>query len=64
MSQVALNWCICQGTMPIPGAKTVAQAQENLDALGWQLDAGEIAALNQAATQVDKPMVQNIFQTR
>ncbi len=64
MAQVALNWCIQQGTIPIPGAKTVAQAEENLGALGWQLDAGELAELNQATAQVDKPMVQNIFQTR
>jgi pyridoxine 4-dehydrogenase len=64
MSQVAINWCISKGTIPIPGAKTVKQAQENIGALGWQLDSGEIAALDQAATSVDKKMVQNIFQTK
>ncbi|MGF1478966.1 MAG: aldo/keto reductase [Cyanophyceae cyanobacterium] len=64
MSQVALNWCICKGTIPIPGAKTVQQAQENLGALGWQLDEGEIEELDRAAARVDKKMVQNIFQTK
>ncbi|MBD2120733.1 aldo/keto reductase [Trichocoleus sp. FACHB-262] len=64
MSQVALNWCIAKGTIPIPGAKSVEQAQQNIGALGWKLDAGEIAELDQAAASVDKPMVQNIFQTR
>jgi pyridoxine 4-dehydrogenase len=64
MSQVALNWCICKGTMPIPGAKNLKQAQENLGALGWQLDYGEVAELDQAATRVEKPMVQNIFQSQ
>ncbi|HEY9806643.1 MAG TPA: aldo/keto reductase, partial [Candidatus Obscuribacterales bacterium] len=64
MSQVALNWCIAKGTIPIPGAKNVEQAQQNIGALGWQLDAGEIAELDQAAINVDKPMVQNIFQTK
>lgn len=64
MSQVALNWCICKGTIPIPGAKNLRQAQENLGALGWQLDYGEVAELDQAAAQVDKPMVQNIFQSQ
>jgi pyridoxine 4-dehydrogenase len=64
MSQVALNWCICKGTLPIPGAKSLEQAQDNVGALGWYLDAGEIAELDQAATKVDKAMVQNIFQTR
>jgi len=64
MSQVAINWCICKGTIPIPGAKSVAQARENIGALGWRLDAGEIAALDQAAATTDKKMVQNIFQTQ
>jgi pyridoxine 4-dehydrogenase len=64
MAQVALNWCICKGTIPIPGAKTVEQAQQNVGALGWRLDAGEVAELDKATTQVDKAMVQNIFQTR
>ena len=64
MAQVALNWCICKGFIPIPGAKTVEQAQQNLGALGWRLDAGEVEALDQAASNVDKAMVQNIFQTR
>lgn len=64
MSQVAINWCICKGTMPIPGAKSVTQAQNNIGALGWQLDAGEIAELDQAAASTDKKMVQNIFQTK
>ncbi|MBO3458274.1 aldo/keto reductase [Aetokthonos hydrillicola Thurmond2011] len=64
MSQVALNWCICKGSIPIPGAKTVAQATENIGALGWQLNASEIAELDYAAANVGKKMVQNIFQTK
>jgi len=63
-SQVALNWCICKGTIPIPGAKTVAQAKENIGALGWQLDGGEIEALDRTVDRLDKVMVQNIFQTK
>lgn len=64
MSQVAINWCICKGTIPIPGAKTTQQAQENIGALGWQLHPSEIAELDQAAASVERKMVQNIFQTR
>lgn len=64
MSQIAINWCISKGTIPIPGAKTLKQAQENIGALGWQLGSGEVAALDQAAASVDKKMVQNIFQTK
>ncbi|WP_392535493.1 aldo/keto reductase [Nostoc sp. C117] len=64
MSQVAINWCICKGTIPIPGAKTVEQARQNIGALGWQLDSSEIAELDKAAANTDKKMVQNIFQTK
>jgi pyridoxine 4-dehydrogenase len=64
LSQVAINWCICKGTIPIPGAKSVEQAKENIGALGWQLDSNEIAELDRAAASVDKTMVQNIFQTK
>ena len=48
-SQVALNWVICQGAIPIPGAKNPAQAAENAGALGWRLETGEVAALDQAS---------------
>ena len=64
MAQVALNWCISQGCIPIPGAKTIAQAQENLGAMGWQLSGAEVDSLTTAATKTPRQMVQNIFQTR
>ncbi len=63
-AQVALNWCIGKGTMPIPGAKTLAQAQQNIGALGWRLDAGELEDLDRAAARSDGRMVQNNFQSR
>ena len=62
--QVALNWCICKGTIPIPGARNVAQAQENLGALGWKLSGQEVGSLDEAAAAVPRAMVQNIFQTK
>ncbi|HXQ37837.1 MAG TPA: aldo/keto reductase, partial [Anaerolineales bacterium] len=34
-AQVALNWTICKGALPIPGAKNAEQAQQNAGALGW-----------------------------
>lgn len=64
MSQVAINWCISKGTIPIPGAKNVEQAQENIGALGWFLSNGEVIELDAAAKRVEKKMVQNIFQTK
>ncbi|PRW57658.1 pyridoxal chloroplastic [Chlorella sorokiniana] len=63
-SQVAINWAICQGAVPIPGAKDMAQAKENLGALGWRLSDGEVRALNDAADRVPQAMVQNVFQTQ
>lgn len=64
MAQVALNWCIGQGTMPIPGAKNTKQVQDNLGALGWHLDGGEMLELNRQAEALPQAMVQNIFQSR
>lgn len=50
-SQVALNWLIAKGAIPIPGAKNRAQAVENAGALGWQLSADDLAALDDAALE-------------
>src|SRR5690606_14393284 len=36
-AQVAINWTVCQGTLPIPGAKTVKQVESNAGAVGWRL---------------------------
>jgi len=64
MAQVAINWCMAKGAIPIPGAKNIKQAEENIAAKDWQLDAGEVLELDRAAAGIDQPMVQNIFQTR
>lgn len=44
--QVALNWVICKGGLPIPGAKTARQAAQNIGALGWRLTDEEIRVLD------------------
>jgi pyridoxine 4-dehydrogenase len=64
ISQVAINWCISKGTIPIPGAKNVAQARNNIEASRWLLSNSEVMELDKAAKSVDKAMVQNIFQTK
>jgi aryl-alcohol dehydrogenase-like predicted oxidoreductase len=46
-AQVALNWLIAQGVVPIPGAKTAQQAQQNAGALGWSLTPSEVEQLDQ-----------------
>jgi aryl-alcohol dehydrogenase-like predicted oxidoreductase len=45
-AQVALNWLIAHGAIPIPGAKNEAQARDNAAALGWQLEPDELARLD------------------
>lgn len=45
-AQVALNWTICKGAVPIPGAKNVRQLESNIGAAGWRLAEDEIAALD------------------
>lgn len=63
-SQVAINWCMCKGTVPIPGAKSLSQLEDNLGALGWRLRDAEVAQLDAAAHMVPRGMVQNVFQTK
>ena len=53
-AQVAINWTMRKGTVPIPGAKTARQAQENVGALGWQLSEGEMAALDAASESAQR----------
>jgi len=50
-AQIALNWAICKGTVPIPGARTTRQAEQNAGALGWRLDEAEIIELDKASRQ-------------
>ncbi|EFJ49624.1 hypothetical protein VOLCADRAFT_80526 [Volvox carteri f. nagariensis] len=54
MAQVALNWCICKGTLPIPGAKNERQLSEIAGALGWRLSAGEVADLDAVSSRVPR----------
>lgn len=50
-AQVALNWVIAKGALPIPGAKNAEQALENAGALGWALTADEVTRLDEASAQ-------------
>lgn len=54
-AQVALNWLICKGAVPIPGAKNARQAVSNAGALGWRLTADEVAALDAASLKAVPP---------
>ena len=48
-AQVSLNWIMRKGAVPIPGAKNARQAKENAGALGWELSADEVVALEHAS---------------
>jgi len=48
--QVALGWLTAKDrVVPIPGAKTAKQAEENLGGGGWVLTRDELSRLNDAA---------------
>jgi aryl-alcohol dehydrogenase-like predicted oxidoreductase len=50
--QVALNWLIRKGTLPIPGAKNLVQLQQNLGAVGWELSSEDMTLLDELSTKV------------
>jgi aryl-alcohol dehydrogenase-like predicted oxidoreductase len=51
-AKVALNWLICKGAVPIPGARNLKQAQENAGSLGWRLSNEEVTRLDKISTDV------------
>lgn len=53
-AQVALNWLICKGALPIPGAKNTRQAEMNAGAAGWRLSEEQVAALDKASDGLGK----------
>jgi aryl-alcohol dehydrogenase-like predicted oxidoreductase len=52
-AQVALNWVVHRRgvTSPIVGARTVAQLDDNLGAIGWELDDEQRRALIVASAE-------------
>ncbi len=51
-TQMALNWTICKGTLPIPGVKNRAQTEGNLGALGWRLSDEDVARLDEESLRL------------
>lgn len=51
-AQVELNWLLCKGAVPIPGASDEAHALENIGSLGWQLSTEEVARLDKVSEEV------------
>ncbi len=53
-AQVAINWCICKGTLPIPGAKNIRQARQNIGAASWHLRSEDIAVLDSMSREITR----------
>jgi aryl-alcohol dehydrogenase-like predicted oxidoreductase len=60
--QVALNWVVAKGAVPIPGAKDRTQAEENAGATGWALDGDEVDRLDRAALPGRRTVAHRIWQ--
>ena len=63
-SQVALNWIVAKGAVPIPGAKNRPQAEENAGALGWTLDGDEVVRARPGRTARHPQSVQPLLAAR
>jgi pyridoxine 4-dehydrogenase len=50
--QVAINWVLCKGAVPIPGARDGTMAAANMGAMDWRLGVDEVEALECAADAV------------
>jgi aryl-alcohol dehydrogenase-like predicted oxidoreductase len=61
-AQVALNWVMCKGAVPIPGAKNAAQAAQNAGALGWRLSVGDVAALDRVGKYGQRGLFNRVWQ--
>ncbi|MBI9048301.1 MAG: aldo/keto reductase [Anaerolineaceae bacterium] len=52
IAQVAINWVIAKGAIPIPGVKNLEQAQQNIEAANWTLSDSDIAILDALSDKV------------
>jgi aryl-alcohol dehydrogenase-like predicted oxidoreductase len=53
-AQVALNWTITKGFLPIPGVKTQTQVLVNCGALDWQMTDNELNTLDTVTTALNQ----------
>ena len=53
VAQVAINWLLRQPgvTAPILGARNLRQLEDNLGAVGWELDEEQVRRLNEASAR-------------
>ncbi|HMN60645.1 MAG TPA: aldo/keto reductase [Anaerolinea sp.] len=53
-AQVAINWVMRKGALPIPGAKTLLQAEQNAGALNWRLSDEAMQKLDEMSDRVSQ----------
>lgn len=61
-AQVALNWVICKGAVPIPGAKNQQQAEQNAGALGWRLSTEDVQLLDRVSRPGRRRLMHRLWQ--
>jgi len=49
LAQIAINWVLSKGAIPVVGTKNMTQIRDNISALNWQLSDEDIANLNDAS---------------
>ncbi len=52
-AQVAINWVLAKGAIPIPGVKNISQAEQNTDVLEWQLSEEEVLRLDEVSEKTN-----------
>lgn len=52
LAQVAINYCRAKNTIPIPGARSLKQAQSNYGALDWTMSSEEVKFLEKSASKL------------
>jgi aryl-alcohol dehydrogenase-like predicted oxidoreductase len=49
LAQIAINWVLSKGAIPVVGAKNLIQIKDNVAALDWQLSDEDMAKLDDAS---------------
>jgi diketogulonate reductase-like aldo/keto reductase len=56
-TQIAINYIVAKGCVPMPSVKNTAEADEIIGCLGWSLSDDEVNMLDNAADMSDKGVV-------
>jgi len=52
IAQIALNYVVCKGVIPIPGSGSAVQVKDNIGAMGWRLTDSEVSTLEAKADEL------------